>query len=285
MITVRHGKREKKTRLDTPLDGSIHMVPCGKCAYCLTNKRSAWIFRMYWELRYQEKPGYFLTFTYDEHHVPRAPDGRRSLRFYDIQLYLKRLRKAKYYAKYVCVGEYGAETKRPHYHMILWTDASPDFIQANWHSSTTKKIMGHVDFGELTIASFMYCMKYIIQPKQLAQDGIEKTRAQFSKGLGLGYLSTSMYEYHTQDYDEPLLFTYLDGKKVALPKYYKDKIFTKAQLRKEAEKTKWQRIKEKRRHKRVLLAQGIKDTEVYLQTLRVERANRIISKTKYGLTV
>lgn len=265
LITVRHGE-------------NVHKVPCGKCAFCLTNKRSSWMFRIHHEMRLQEYPGYFLTLTYHPKFVKRVPGGRLSLRFRDVQLFIKTLRKKKFYVKYICVGEYGAETLRPHYHMLLWTDCSPETLERLW-------FRGQIHFGRLTMASAMYTLKYIIQPKQKSEDGLEKTRAQFSKGLGLGYLTTSVYDYHTMDYDNPVLFSVIDGRKVALPRYYRTKIFTKFQLAKQQQKTKWEAIRTYRKHMRKLLRQGITNTKVYIQKIRVESARRIIETTKYNQTV
>lgn len=263
MITVHHR-------------GNAHLVPCGKCAFCLTNKRSQWMFRLAHEMRLQEHPGYFLTLTYDEKHVKRVHDCGLSLRFRDVQLFLKKLRKENFYVKYVCVGEYGHETKRPHYHMLLWSEAPPGRIEAHWS-------WGRVHFGQLTMASCMYTLKYIIQPKQRdIPGGLERTRAQFSKGLGLGYLTTGVYDYHTFDYDEPVMFSVVDGRKVALPRYYKQKIFTKHQLRVQCSKTKDEKRKAERKQYRALRAQGIKGIRPYLKALRVEQADRIIKKTKYN---
>lgn len=268
MIVVRQGQK----------------VPCGKCAYCLTNKRSSWMFRIAHEMRTQEYPGYFLTLTYDEKHVRRTATGRLSLRFRDVQLYLKRIRKAKHYCKYICVGEYGGQTERPHYHMLLWTSAPVAFLEENWKSSKDGTRMGTIHFGKITMKSAMYTLKYIIQPKVLQEPGElrEKTRAQFSKGLGLSYLTTAMYNYHTSDYDEPEMFARVDDRKVSLPRYYKDKIFTKFQRARWAHKAKWESIKEKRKLMRKLIAQGIKNTKVYIRALRIEQANRIISTTKFN---
>lgn len=272
MLKVRHGE-------------NVHVVPCGKCAFCLTNKRSSWMFRIYHEMRTQLVPGWFLTLTYDEKHVKRVPDGRLSLRFRDVQLYLKRIRKDGHYVKYICVGEYGGVTHRPHYHMLLWTDALPSYLQQEWKSSKDGTPMGIIHFGRITMSSAMYTLKYIIQPKQRDVDGIERTRAQFSKGLGLGYLTNSVYNYHTFDYDDPIIFSVIDGRKVALPRYYKNKIFTKFQMRRCSHAAKWESIRKRRKYMRELIAQGVVNTKKYIQDLRVEQGRRIISSTKFNQTL
>lgn len=291
MITVYHPGKWKKVldgKQGYMTQGGYHTVPCGKCAFCLTNKRSSWMFRIVHEMRNQQVPGYFLTLTYDEKHVKRVgPQGQLSLRFYDVQLYLKRIRKAKYYAKYICVGEYGGQTQRPHYHMLLWTDAPVAFLEQNWKSSVDNSPMGAIHFGRLSVASAMYTLKYIIQPKVVQSENEirEKTRAQFSKGLGLSYLTTEVYEWHTLDMDNPEMFSVIDGQKVALPRYYKNKIFTTVQMQKQQSKTKWECIRKRRKAMREALKLGIKDTKTYFKKVRVERARMIISKTKYSLHV
>lgn len=271
MITVTH-------------KGVSQKVPCGKCAFCLTNRRSSWQFRIHHEMRTQEHPGYFITLTYDEKHVRRV-DGRLSLRFYDVQLYLKRLRKAKHYVKYICVGEYGSSTYRPHYHMLLWTDAPTDLLSTNWKSSKDDSLLGSVHFGVLNMASAMYTLKYIIQPKPPEYEGVERPRAQFSKALGLSYLTNSVYYYHTWDYDNPEMFSVIDGQKVSLPRYYKNKIFTKFQMRRYAHAAKWDSIRKKRKYMRELIAQGVKGTKNYIKKLRVENAKLLIAKTKFNQTI
>lgn len=243
------------------------------------------MFRIYFEMKYQKYPGYFITLTYDEKHVRRI--GKRlSLRFRDVQLFLKRVRKHKHYAKYICVGEYGGQTKRPHYHMLLWTDCPPERLEQFWQQ-------GSIHFGTLSIASAMYTLKYIIQPKQKVEkdlDGrvmIEKTRAQFSKGLGLDYLTTAVYDWHTENYDRPVMWSVVDGNKVALPRYYKNKIFTKHQMQEEACKNYYKAMKEKRKLIRDLRKRGLpgRKLEEYLYSLRVEEANRILKNTKFNQTL
>lgn len=263
-------------------------VPCGKCAFCLTNKRSSWMFRILQEMRHQQHRGYFLTLTYNEKFVARVgPEGQLSLRFRDVQLYLKRIRKAKYYAKYICVGEYGAETQRPHYHMLLWTDAPVEFLEENWKDARSGERLGHIMFGKLEVGSAMYTLKYIIQPKvRQGEDELrEKTRAQFSKGLGLAYLDHSVYEHHTFAYDDPQLFVVVDGRKVALPRYYKNKIYTKHQLREVAWRHSLKRHKEKRKEIRAIRDRGINAAHKYLFGLRLDQHLAILKTTKYNLTL
>lgn len=241
------------------------------------------MFRIFHEMKNQDKPGWFVTLTYEEKYVRRAPGGL-SLRFRDVQLMLKKLRKAKYYAKYICVGEYGTKTARPHYHLLLWTDCPSMSIQNYW---TTRKgeMFGQVHIGRITLASAMYTLKYIIQPKQHTHEGIEKTRAQFSQGLGLSYLTSNVYHYHTVDYDDPIFMSRIEGKLVALPRYYKYKIFTKYQLRKENARIRDKHLKDETKQYKKLRAQGVKNIRPYLQGLRETQAKYILRSSKFNQTI
>lgn len=261
-------------------DGIAYKVPCAKCGFCLANKRSQWMFRIYHEMRNQMYPGWFLTLTYDEKHVPRR-EGALSLRFRDVQLFFKRLRKLKYYVKYVAVGEYGTETLRPHYHILLWTDCTCDVLQEQWKSSKDNSIFGSIHFGVLNMQSSMYALKYVIQPKYHVQN-TERPRAQFSKGIGISYLGTdyrsgqAMYEY-LQNSD---ILTILDGQKVSVPRYYRLKILTAHQRKILCHETKARKKEEETREAIALSLRGVPNPADYLYAIRAEQSKRIIAKTK-----
>lgn len=264
-------------------NGISSKVPCAKCAFCLKTKREAWMFRIHHEIRTQELPAFFITLTYHPKFVRRV-DEALSLRFTDLQKYFKRIRKNGYKLKYIAVGEYGSKTRRPHYHLLAWTDCPQLDIEKLW-STKKGELLGQLHFGQVTMASAMYVLKYIIQPKQYVPPGCEPTRAQFSKGLGLAYLTKAVYNYHTADYDNPLYHSRIDGKKVALPRYYRNKIFTKHQNRINAEKLKWQLIREHRAEMRVLIRKGIQDVNAYMKSLRQENAKAILRSTKFTQTL
>lgn len=287
MITVKH-------------NGVAHKVPCGRCAFCLTNRRNQWAFRIYHEMKMQctpdwlgryVLPGYFLTLTYADWMLPRLDDGRPTLRFRHIQLFFKRIRKAGYKCKYIAVGEYGPETQRPHYHLILWTDCPQLKLDAFW-SNSDNKLRGHIHYGTLTMASAMYCLKYIIQPKVREEDSYgpdgtirqarEDTRAQYSRGIGISYMNTQVYEWHTQDEDEPIGYSFIEGKKVPLPRYYRSKIFTKYQMHKEREKHIERKTKELDEELQRIATLGVADPKSYYYSQRVDRALAIMKKTKHG---
>lgn len=108
-------------------------IPCGKCSGCRAQKSREWADRMILELDHSKK-AVFLTLTYDNDHVPclmqvTTGQAQLTLQKRDLQLFFKRLRK-KFKDKelrYYAVGEYGKNTARPHYHIILYGVGLEDF--------------------------------------------------------------------------------------------------------------------------------------------------------------
>lgn len=220
-------------------------------------------------------PAFFLTLTYDEKHVPRRK-GIRTLYFRHVQLFFKKLRKSGASLKYVAVGEYGKKTGRPHYHVILWTTASSQLISQKWHH-------GHVHFGTLNAASILYSLKYIIQPKEGDNEIKQKTRAQFSKGLGLSYMTAALQYWHNPDdtLENAKFYSIIDTKKVPLPRYYRNKIFTKWLQREHGKEVYYQSIKKRRQELRDLRKFHDEPLKYYKQK-RIEAAKNVSQKVNFN---
>lgn len=97
-------------------------VPCGKCVLCTQSRTNDLMNRCVLETYTSKYKPLFVTLTYDNEHLPL--DG---VRVDDTQRFLKRLRSNLDYSfgchinlRYVICSEYGKNTHRPHYHMILW---------------------------------------------------------------------------------------------------------------------------------------------------------------------
>lgn len=196
-------------------------VPCGKCYACLSNKRQAWSFRLYNELKNAES-AYFVTLTYDDSHVPLDDFCQQHVCKRDVQLFLKRLRKSlsDVKIKYFIVSEYGPTTYRPHYHCIIFNlpaDKADLSLLKCWG-------LGFVSTGTVTAASISYCCKYCVTDSYVMNPSLTKNFMLCSKGLGLSYLTSSMRSYLCEN--EQGYAVVEDGKKVALPRYYKDKVFS-----------------------------------------------------------
>lgn len=194
------------------------LVRCGKCIPCLVSKRNDWSFRLEQEYKYS-KSAVFITLTYDQKHLPS--DQCISKR--DLQLFMKRLRKhdKSNSIRYFAVGEYGSHYGRPHYHVLLFNTSETDVRKA-WVDSKGRPI-GIVHVGTVTAASVAYVTKYIVQAGGEI-DGRVKPFTLMSRKYGIGgkYLTDEMVAWHREDDRN---YAIRDGQKIALPKFYKDKIF------------------------------------------------------------
>jgi hypothetical protein len=208
-------------------------VPCGKCPACLSRRTSVWTFRLKTHAK-NANTSYFITLTYDTRCVPISSRGFLTLDKRDVQLYFKRLRKlhGKNHEplKYYLAGEYGSKTYRPHYHIILF-NADIELIHKAWEK-------GEVHIGELTEASAAYTAKYINKGKIIPMHKNDDRLPEFSlmsKKLGLNYLSEKIINYHRADIERNFI-TLEDGKKISLPRYFREKIWSETERRTQADK-------------------------------------------------
>lgn len=197
------------------------VVPCGKCPMCAATKRSDWATRLEYESRLHVDKK-FITLTYANpyltwnHGVPQLVKS-------DLQKWFKRVRKTGAKIRYFAVGEYGSNTYRPHYHVLLFGDVAEEVLRKAWP-------FGHVHIGQVTQASVMYCLGYIVNAKswRMVTNRVRPFSIMSRKpGLGHNYLTRSMVEWHKSDRRNYVL---VDGVKRHLPRYYKTKIFSKIDL-------------------------------------------------------
>ena len=140
----------------------------------------------------------------------------------DVQLFMKRLRKlSTEKIKYYLCGEYGGTSNRPHYHIILF-NAEVKNIEAAWQR-------GNTHYGEVSGASIGYTLKYMSKVSRIPMHKNDDRQPEFSlmsKGLGQNYLTENMQGWHKADLLNRVHMVLPDGKKVAMPRYYKDKLYT-----------------------------------------------------------
>lgn len=238
-------------------------IPCGKCIGCRLAYARQWADRCMLELQYHDS-AYFLTLTYNEDHVPTRTfmDGETgveqpvlSLQRRDLQLFWKRLRKAKPddSIRYFACGEYGPDTFRPHYHAILFglhlddlylkqqnTDGmcyygSPT-VQAAWSArpfgnySPILDSLGDIMLTDVTWDTCNYVARYIVK-KQLGPDGRDFysrynleppfTAMSTHPGIGRWY-----YDDHPDIhvYDTISISTPSGGRQIRPPRYF-DKLY------------------------------------------------------------
>jgi hypothetical protein len=204
--------------------------PCGKCPACVRRRVSGWAFRLNKQSE-QSNSAHFVTLTYNDEHIKKTKNGFETLVKKDVQDFFKRLRKlTKQKISYYAVGEYGDTGERPHYHIILF-NANPKIVENAWKLNDIT--LGNVHFGDVGDASVGYTLKYISKDKKIPQfngDDRQKEFAIMSKGLGAGYLTDNMVKWHTKGNIENKVYLPLkDGKKAAMPRYYKDKLYDKGQ--------------------------------------------------------
>lgn len=199
---------------------------CGRCPECIKKRTSQWSFRLRQEAKVSTS-AYFITLTYDTDHVPFTPTGYMTLYPDHVTKWLKILRKLHpdVTLKYYYVGEYGSQNWRPHYHMMIY-NAKAELIEKSWQ-------YGKVHYGQITGASIAYCLKYMIKDGRIPAHKNDNRLPEFgrmSKGLGISYITQEQIKFHC--HPRAILeriHLVQDGKKISMPRYYKDKIYSECQ--------------------------------------------------------
>lgn len=203
-------------------EGEILDLPCGKCYECLLNRVNGWSFRLQQEAQLSTS-ALFVTLTYEN--PPLTKNGFMTIDKTHVQKFMKRLRKrhdeTKGKIKYYAVGEYGSETLRPHYHIIMF-NSNYDDIDRAWQ-------LGLIHIGEVNEASIRYTLKYVNKPKKIPmfeRDDRQKEFSLMSKRMGKSYLSENMINWHRKDMLNRMYIPLKGGHKIPMPRYYKDKLYT-----------------------------------------------------------
>lgn len=216
-------------------------VPCGWCLNCRIDKRNALEDRCNYEYLLNGK-GAFVTLTYDDdsvkHLVRQDALGRPILSLCrdDYRNFIKRLRSKIHYNnlyktgyvdktfKYLVVGEYGGQFKRPHFHVLFFglDYAHCDkLIQDCWQHGIT-------DCGQIKQGGIRYVLKYLdkqihSEDAKIAYDynNIERPFSFHSINLGVGlykdnidFIKNNNYCYKTKH-----------NKLRPIPAYYRNKLF------------------------------------------------------------
>lgn len=190
-------------------------IPCGKCEGCRATARSDWAIRIFHESQNWDR-NCFVTLTYDDQHLP--PEIRKD----DIQNFIKRLRKqSDRKIRYYAVGEYGEQTRRPHYHIVIFNE---DFMSSRYYYSISDSMygnselqrtwgMGQVTISELNMARAKYTAGYVTK-KINDQD----TFSLMSRKPAIGRY---WFDEH-KDNIRRLEKVVVDGKEYPIPKVYRN---------------------------------------------------------------
>lgn len=214
--------------------GESIAVPCGQCPECRKRRIAEWSFRLMQEEKHSTS-AHFVTLTYGTKYVPMAPSGYLTLNKKHLQNFFKRLRfntgatNLKYYA----VGEYGTDNFRPHYHALIFNLPKEEDVSNAWifdsRGKETKELLGKPYFGTVTGASVGYTLKYISKKRLIPMHRNDDRVPEFSlmsKGLGRQYLNETSHAWHQNDILNRMHLVTEGGKKLSMPRYYKDKIYT-----------------------------------------------------------
>lgn len=227
-------------------------IPCGKCIGCRLQYSRDWANRCMLELQYHDS-AYFLTLTYDNEHLPYNefinPDTGEisqapvhTLVKKDFQDFMKRLRKnTSQKIRFFGCGEYGSDTHRPHYHIIVFGLELNDLkiLKTNFRgeiyytSPTIEKCWkkGYSLVCDVTWDTCAYVARYVTKKLngKLAKEVYEDFNLQqpFSlmsrrPGIAAQYFYDN-YE-HIYRYDRINLSTASGGKSFKPPRYY-DKLY------------------------------------------------------------
>ncbi len=222
-------------------------VPCGRCNGCRISKSKEWAIRCIHETQANGDNNSFITLTYNADHLPKDA----SLNHEHFQKFIRSLRKrTNIKIRYYMCGEYGRATEdnnwiaRPHFHAILFGFSFPDktnhTVRRNNQVYRSKLLedtwtRGFSEIGTVTFKSCAYVARYIIK-KQKAEDQVyaiidhstgeitgykkpEYTRMSLKPGIGSKYYDRYIMDIFPGDFVmiEP-------GKKLEVPKYYKEKL-------------------------------------------------------------
>lgn len=209
-------------------------VPCGKCPACVANKASQWYTRLLMQQRYSDN-AVFVTLTYADENLPSVrwdDEGHWNIDVSkdDIKHYHYRLRKAlgpekSKRLKYFLVSEYGPSPtgvsvygaiNRPHYHVIYFNLDRDDYhkVTASWNK-------GFTEFGDLTEGRIRYVAGYVIE-KNFTPIGRERPFTFISNGIGASYVD----KQGAFNSSIERMYVPYHGKRLPLPRYYKDKLFS-----------------------------------------------------------
>lgn len=222
-------------------------LPCGQCVGCKLDYSRQWANRCMLELGYH-KSSYFCTFTYDDEHLPKGyscdlATGEcispvASLRRRDAQLLLKRIRKRfpEQKIRFFGSGEYGTQTLRPHYHIILFglelndleTYKKGDKVGFYYNSPSLSSCWpnGYTVVAKVTWDTCAYVARYCL--KKHAVSGVDAyKKACIEPEFSMCSRRPGIGRQYYEDHPDMFKYSYISipgesgGKQIPPPRYYK----------------------------------------------------------------
>lgn len=158
-------------------------IACRECWQCRENKSNDWVGRCIAESQ-TSKACHFVTLTYGRNQYDEVLHERAAyLTYSDVQKYFKLLRRNGYPMRYLCVGEYGSEKGRAHWHIVIfWQDKIPE-LELNKRINEKHWPHGYSQYEELNRKNIKYCVKYIHKDDEKPE---KQSRIMMSKKPPLG---------------------------------------------------------------------------------------------------
>lgn len=164
-------------------DGLVDMVRCGRCRPCRIRRKESWIGRLHLEFIDNHKVGRFVTLTYAE------DPGKLNVE--DLQKFMKRYRYYYGPCRYFAVGEYGDQTERGHWHVIIFGHA-PKVI-GHWKDNAAWSLGFSYD-GECNHASMRYVAAYCFKDNVRGSDRRPLMRQSLRPAIGYGRIAAMAVE-------------------------------------------------------------------------------------------
>ena len=220
------------------LDKRLEYIParCGKCYECRKEKQREWVVRLSEEIRTEKAyfitctiaPEYLDTLPIDWHDVPNAV-AKDAIRHF-----LERVRKKTGKSlRHWFVTELGEDFDRIHIHGFIFGENAAELLREKW-------LYGYVFIGNYcTEKTIRYCTKYMLKLDEKHKDFTSQVFC--SAGIGSNYIKRAdAYNNRFQGENTKQTYRTRQGTILALPEYYKRKIYT------EDEKEKlWLQMQEK----------------------------------------
>lgn len=199
-------------------------LPCGKCISCRLQYAREWAIRCVHEAQ-MHSDNCFITLTYSDENL-KSP----KLHYPDFQYFMRKVRKLKNEPIGMFVtGEYGEQTKRPHWHAIIFnwcpSDRVPHYKTIQGHQVYTSKTLtkiwgkGHAELGSVTIDSAGYCARYAAKKLVHGYDD-EHDYHPISKKSQKHAIGKKWLEKYWPDVFTHGRLILKDGSQTTIPRYY-----------------------------------------------------------------
>lgn len=220
------------------VEGSYFSVPCGRCIGCRIDRSREWAVRCNHEAKLYPT-NCFLTLTFDDKFLP----ADYSIKKLDVQNFMKRARERlnPKRIRFFAVGEYGDQTLRPHYHLLIFNHQFTDLklwktTQSNKQHFTSRILSELWPYGLATTSHVTYQSAAYVARYNMKKIGGDYAAVHYSRvhplsgqlvqvqpefmlcsrrpGIGAAWYQTFKSDIYPSD------FVSVDGRKHPVPRYY-----------------------------------------------------------------